>query len=519
MLEALKLPDQNKNRSEIFEHLNKSLLPLFGLDRESATYPFIDLWQLPHGSIQRLQEVANVLPEADQIISLWGSYHASAWVIYPGLSDPVKFREDLDKFLFDRLTWKNGIGGITEQTVYGRSYYWLGLLFAVLAAGVQCASMGRKERELTSQVYLCCAFECARYTNYLSRANMETIQTFTIVQNVLTNNMNAGTAWSMLGTTIRLAQGLGLHQPCPPGTPKVVTYGRAKIWWSIIWQDSLLSIIYDRAGSESLAREGNMPMPEHYGDPGSYQKAMHLLARATLNVVRNRMLERDPEERMAESLHEVEAVMQDVDGHLKDFNLCETKPQRLEYWNLFLHRSFCTAELCRPALSRGSTDTYRILCIENLINSVEAFLGMHTVCGYAQHSWATIHRGLSSALLLGILGEHKGNRRAQRFIAEFINALQDITSGVERQEIAAPMQRGFDALKTLNIPGAATPSDGPTRNTSLSDGALTFDDTSLASMVPGQTPMDEYSPHTILNSILWGKDGPAGNIMAEPMPW
>lgn len=52
----------NTDLSEAQEVLGKSILPMFGLDNESATYPFVDLWGLPHGSLARAQELAKALP-------------------------------------------------------------------------------------------------------------------------------------------------------------------------------------------------------------------------------------------------------------------------------------------------------------------------------------------------------------------------------------------------------------------------------------------------------------------------
>ena len=46
---------------------------------------------------------------------------------------------------------------------------------------------------------VCCAYECLRIVNYLSHATLVDIQTLLILGNVLSNNMNAGVAWSLLG--------------------------------------------------------------------------------------------------------------------------------------------------------------------------------------------------------------------------------------------------------------------------------------------------------------------------------
>jgi hypothetical protein len=143
----------NTDITEAQEVLGKSILPMFGLDNESATYPFVDLWGLPHGSLARAQELAKALPSDTQSLSFFRYYRDMAFVIYPGLAQLELFEEELNQFLVVRAANDAAGEGVTEQQVHGQDFHWLGLLFAVLASGAQSSQMQRKERELTSQVY------------------------------------------------------------------------------------------------------------------------------------------------------------------------------------------------------------------------------------------------------------------------------------------------------------------------------------------------------------------------------
>lgn len=143
----------NTDLTEAQEVLGKSILPMFGLDNESATYPFVDLWGLPHGSLARAQELAKALPSDTQSLSFFRYYRDMAFVIYPGLAQLEIFEEELNQFLVLRAANDAAGEGVTEQQVHGQDFHWLGLLFAVLASGAQSSQMQRKERELTSQVY------------------------------------------------------------------------------------------------------------------------------------------------------------------------------------------------------------------------------------------------------------------------------------------------------------------------------------------------------------------------------
>ena len=135
--------------------LGKSILPLFGLDNQSATYPFVDLWGLPHGSSSRIDELCKLLPADADCLQYFQRYRDSAHVLYPGVVDIRQFESDLTRFLINRARRAANMHGeaVTEQTIYGMSLHWLGLLFAVLASGCQCSGIPRKERQLTSQVY------------------------------------------------------------------------------------------------------------------------------------------------------------------------------------------------------------------------------------------------------------------------------------------------------------------------------------------------------------------------------
>lgn len=145
--------DGTVDQKEIYEVFGKSILPMFGLDNESATYPFVDLWGLPHGSLARAQELAKALPNDEQMLALFHYYRDLVHVIYPGVVSLELMEHELNQFITSRGTHSKTSGAVSENSVYGKNFHWLGLLFAVLASGAQTCQMPRKERELTSQVY------------------------------------------------------------------------------------------------------------------------------------------------------------------------------------------------------------------------------------------------------------------------------------------------------------------------------------------------------------------------------
>jgi hypothetical protein len=139
--------------------------------------------------------LAQAIPEEAECNRLFQAYRDTGHVVYPGIVDIQAFESDLLQFLITRAQEQASTtldGGIDERSIYGKSLYWVGLLFAALAIGCQCSEMPRKQRELSSQVYVCCSFECLRITNFFSHSNLESIQTLLILGNVISNNNNAG---------------------------------------------------------------------------------------------------------------------------------------------------------------------------------------------------------------------------------------------------------------------------------------------------------------------------------------
>lgn len=59
---VMALQNSKNDQPAIRDVLGNSVLPLFGLDNESATYPFIDLWGFPGGNVERIQKLSQALP-------------------------------------------------------------------------------------------------------------------------------------------------------------------------------------------------------------------------------------------------------------------------------------------------------------------------------------------------------------------------------------------------------------------------------------------------------------------------
>ena len=330
--------------------------------------------------------------------------------------------------------------------------------------------------------------------------------------------------------------------------------------WTLMWHDSLLSITYDRASSTALMDHSSMAIPSDHDSLPPFHVAMYRVCKVGLDVVRDRsrqMSSRELFQRVTRCHDEIQKIVNESAEYLRDSRQCRSLRDSIEHWALYLHVSYITSELCRPAISPSTTNPelskhFKQTCVDSLINTVEAWLGFQNLTAYARRSWASVHRALSSALLLGIMNEQAHNERCRKLLGRFVALMGDITGSVAPQELAAPMERAIAALRRINIqdgsplplpppptaPAAATSATSlPTNNNSstthtprfIEDIALggaavptpTTNSTEINSPSTTHNPSayqpsanhtdgedeEEESPYSVLNSILWG-NGP-----------
>ena len=198
---------------------------------------------------------------------------------------------------------------------------------------------------------------------------------------------------------------------------------KTKTWWMVLWQDSLLSVGYDRATSTALPESAYPPSdPKMLAELGgfSYQECMWRIGKVGLLTVRNRVLPQSMDSRLSTCQglrEEIENTQAQAAEHLKDVSKCRSSLDHVEHWILYLQASYMMSELCRPGVSPGNQDAnknhqLRRLCIVNLLNTVDAFNGLAMSSPLHTRTWSIKHRALSAALLLGILGEPLRNSHA-----------------------------------------------------------------------------------------------------------
>jgi len=156
-----------------------------------------------------------------------------------------------------------------------------------------------------------------------------------------------------------------------------------------------------------------------------------------------------------------------------------------------MHRAYVVSELCRPLLAKRkpydeAITNLRRVCIDALVDTVDAFLKLQNLMVFARTSWVAVHRSLGSALLLGILKEPAKSESVRLMLDQLVTVMSNLEYA-DASEMPAPLARAVEALQMLNVAGASSEEDSP------------------AGTGSGETTQS-WSPHAEMQRILWGAD-------------
>lgn len=249
---------------------------------------------------------------------------------------------------------------------------------------------------------------------------------------------------------------------------------------------------------------------------------MRRLCKIGLDMVQQRAISQSWEERSVRILQWRDFICEDSQQtapHLRDISNCRTMREQLEFWNFYIHRSYILSELHRFSIrprqglqiDKDFEQTSKTICLENLANTVEAFLGLQNVTEFATQSWAAVHRSLSSALLLSILGEPSRSERVHNLIQKLMAIMSNIIDSLDASERSPPLMRSVEALRELSLHQQARGHEGQyslyeevraQAPLDLSRSSLpatgTFHDSPTTLVDCG------ISPYSVVNSIFWG---------------
>ncbi|KAK3676570.1 hypothetical protein LTR78_003344 [Recurvomyces mirabilis] len=149
----------------------------------------------------------------------------------------------------------------------------LALIFATLATGLQMGEYDRAggswvrgsmaEIRKRADVYLAASMHALRMSSYMSQPSLLGIQTLVLMGPYLTNSGRFLDAWTLFGTTIRLAHSIGLHRnpqylDSTPSLRESMT--RRTLWWWMLHMDQQYSVTLGRP--LGISGMGDCPPPE-----------------------------------------------------------------------------------------------------------------------------------------------------------------------------------------------------------------------------------------------------------------
>ncbi|KAF1990356.1 hypothetical protein K402DRAFT_417802 [Aulographum hederae CBS 113979] len=252
----------------------------------TPAFPFATMW--PATPEESVPTLLTVLPPSDELYRYLDAFQRRG----PGMAFPhgpnALSKKEVERFL--------------SEPQKNASMYpdMLALLFATLAQGSQNSAFdkggGRWKKDIIEQeqrkgdVYLAAAAHSLRMASFMNRPTLLAIQTLVTLSPYMTNSGRFLDAWTLFGSTIRLAQSMGLHR-----NPKVLDpvptpdecYARQSLWWWILHVDQQFSMTLGRPlGASGI---GDCPPPEPLTTNttvlrlGTYVSQFTILARQILS--------------------------------------------------------------------------------------------------------------------------------------------------------------------------------------------------------------------------------------------
>ncbi|KAK4188592.1 protein RDR1 [Podospora australis] len=471
------------NEPQDVNEIRQDMRSLLGLDN-SAPFPLMSSRHLDRLTL----DISTELPSDREVMKLFRTYKETPqpfWGFVIAIDD---LESRLMVYLEDRA--KNARAPTKNPKPVSAS--WLAILFAVLAVGSQYHDSPYHVRTRDSQKYIQISFHFLRLGNFLLRPNLDSIQALLMTSFVLLNDMKAEASWALLGLTCRLAQSLGLHRAQQIDDRQNLEIvkkekSRRKLWWTCLWHDTLTSLSFDRSPITNIPCCPIPMSPTAETEGWAYLEAMYHLCKIISDRLNPDAIANATYAQILDNCNAVEYVRDNCYSQLRSKDACKTELDCLQHFAIRLHTSFVISVCCRPALMRESTQlnpeqkTFLAdRCKENLTETVRMFLAMHQLSVIPTRSWAFTYHGLSSAVLLGILGDSKLDPEVRQLQGDLISALSATAAKEETSpqphiqrsdhdiELSGPLSRALTALKNIYAHGSVI---GPA---GLKDGNLSI---------------------------------------------
>ena len=372
------------------------------------------------------------MPKRDEILRYYQPFRNYVMPMYPIVPDPVALETSIRDILSDDHARSE------PQEV--------AVVLACLALGAQFAEIDTGTRHEISRDFVTRSNAYLQQSNYVFNPSIGAVQTLLMIGIALQNLGQSEGAWTLLGLNYRLAQSLGLHT-CSTNTEDGQIGGI--LWTAILWQDSLLSLRYDRTPlSYDLSISPREKLPRCYH--GLYFDLMSEICWVGIDMLRPPAHRRSDPQEILKRVQTLEDIVSRGGGHLHPDAQARTLQQKLEYLALRLHSSLLAAESCRPGFPRNGLEpdsarwTIRQKGVHYLITVLRSYLEICTFSNVPLRLWSMTQAALSCALVLALLDAQRPCETILSLLRRLVEALK-----MDAPRLPAPMNQSQTNLQGL----------------------------------------------------------------------
>lgn len=203
---------------------------------------------------------------------------------------------------------------------------------------------------------------------------------------------------------------------------------------SLLWQDSLLSLSFDRPPAR--ASSDPEPLLPQNTNGLSYIECMYAWSQIGRQLLEKTRHERANVDTMMHFLNMLDEINSKSQPHLRALSACTSRQSRMEHHAFRLQQAFCSSFVCRPALlcinAPGRDDELRIIIDRaqiSLLETIQAFMALQSLTVLPLRSWSMIHAAIGAALLLQVQERTTQTQEIRTLQNSLINALSRECSG------------------------------------------------------------------------------------------
>lgn len=289
---------------------------------------------------------------------------------------------------------------------------------------------------------------------------------------------------------------------------------------SILWQDGLLSLRYDR--KPIYTQRLSITLPNLAVDlEFDYRSCMNNVIKVTRAWLLCDAQERFDAESIQQRITTLAHVKNNAIGRLREVEQCTSVHQKVEFYALTMHTSFLTSEMCRPFLIKPTTEGQHnqpvsvelhqmgIACLQR---TVEAYLSMSQLSILPIRSWSLTHEVFTAVCVLTLLELRRTSDSIDSLLGLFQMFLERELTSESPKEAAtySLLRRGRKLLRILDssaqrprVEIAATRSQGLLRNLSGTHVDVEEAPQTMDYPAPVENPLNEFD--TLLDSF-WESD-------------